>query len=148
MRFSTSLEQACCVLGIIARHGGKPVTNAELNKQMNVSLSYLMKITRKLVVAGLIRSAHGVNGGYVLAKPMSAIRLRVVVEAIEGAEPFFRSTGVIERVFVRQKSAAKKGVSMLEHAFAEAEASWRKKLDRVTMQQVISGALSEEGERY
>jgi len=143
MKFSTSLEQACCVLGIIARHDGKPVTNAELNKLMDVSLSYLMKITRKLVVAGLIRSTHGVNGGYVLAKPMTDIRLRVVVEAIEGNEPFFHSAGVIERVFIREKNAAKRGVSLLENAFEEAEVAWRKKLDRVTMQQVINGALSE-----
>jgi len=143
MKFSSSLEQACCVLGIIARHDGKPVTNAELNQLMDVSLSYLMKITRKLVVAGLIESTHGVNGGYVLAKPMDAIRLRVVVEAIEGGEPFFRSSGVIERVFVGQKKAAKKGVSLLEDAFENAEIAWRGKLDEITMQQVISGALSE-----
>lgn len=147
MRLSTSLEQACCVLGIIARHEGKPVTNAELNELMHVSLSYLTKVTRRLVVAGLIVATHGVNGGYVLAKPMDKITLRMVVEAIEGNDPIFRPSGVIEHVFTHQKTAAKKGVSLLEVAFREAEAAWRKKLETTTMQAVISGALSSEARR-
>lgn len=142
MHLSKSLEQACCVLGIIAKHEGNPVTNAELNRLMNVSLSYLTKITRKLVIAGLIRSTYGVNGGYVLATPMTKVTLRMVVDAVEGNVPFFRSSGVIERVFVSDEHAAKKGVFMLEHAFHEAESAWRKKLDRMTMRQVIRGALA------
>jgi Rrf2 family protein len=143
MQLSTSLEQACCVLGIVAKHGGDAVTSAELNQRMNVSLSYLSKVTRKLVVAGLIRSVHGVNGGYALAYPMSSITLRMVVEAIEGDRPFFRPSGVIERVFTSQRRAAKKSVTLIEQALQEAESIWRHKLEMTTMQQVISGALAE-----
>lgn len=147
MQLSRSLEQACCVLGIIAKHDGSPVTNAELNTRMNVSLSYLTKVTRKLVVAGLITSAHGVKGGYVLAHSMDSITLRMVVDAIEGDRPFFRSSGVIERVFVSQKTAARKGVSLLETAFQDAEKLWREKLNTTTMQHVVSGALAESTKR-
>ncbi len=147
MQLSRSLEQACCVLGIIARHDGQSVTNAELNELMHVSLSYLTKVTRKLVVAGLIRATHGVNGGYVLAKTMDEITLRMVVDAIEGDKAFFRPSGVIEHVFVAQKTAAKKGVSLLEAAFLGAEAEWRRSLDATTMRAVMQGALSREAER-
>ncbi|HUC96645.1 MAG TPA: Rrf2 family transcriptional regulator [Candidatus Saccharimonadales bacterium] len=142
MQLSRSLEQACCVLGIIARHNGNAVTNAELNKRMDVSLSYLSKVTRKLVVAGLICSTQGVNGGYVLAKPMRQITLRMVVEAIEGPKAFFCPSGVIERVFVSQKQAAEKSVSLIAQSFYEAEAVWRSKLEKTTMQQVVNSALS------
>jgi len=143
MQLSTSLEQACCVLGIVAKHEGAAVTSAELNQRMNVSLSYLSKVTRKLVVAGLIRSVHGVNGGYVLAHPMTSITLRMVVEAIEGDKPFFKPSGVIERVFVAQERAAKKGVSLIDQALHDAEVNWRHELEQTTMQQVVSGALAE-----
>lgn len=143
MQLSTSLEQACCVLGIIAKHGGEAVTSAELNQRMNVSLSYLSKVTRKLVVAGLIRSVYGVNGGYILARPMTSITLRMVVEAIEGDKPFFKPSGVIERVFMTQKRAAKRGVSLIDQALYKAEANWRYELEQTTMQQVMSGALAE-----
>ena len=70
MRLSKTVEQACCILSILAEHHGQPVTNVELNERMNVSQSYLTKITRKLVIAGIIRSAQGVKGGFVLAQPM------------------------------------------------------------------------------
>lgn len=143
MQFSKSLEQACCVLGIVAEHNGKPVTNAELNQRMGVSLSYLSKVTRKLVVAELICSVRGVEGGYVLAKTMDHITLRMVVEAIEGKKPFFSPTGVIERVFITKKSAAKKGMSLIEHSFGEAEQSWRQELEKTTMRQVLSSAQIE-----
>lgn len=143
MQLSKSLEQACCVLGIIAEYGGRAVTGAALNRTMDVSPSYLSKITRKLVVAKLIESTQGVNGGYILAKPMDSITLRAVVEAIEGDMTFFRPSGIIERVFVAKRSAAKKGVSLLELAFQDAESVWRRRLETVTMQRVISGALAE-----
>lgn len=146
MQLSKGFEQSCCVLGIIARHGNTAVTSGELNQRMGVSLSYLSKITRKLVVAGLIRSAQGVNGGYVLAQPMHAVTLRMVVEAIEGEGSFFRPSGVIERVFVSQKKAAQKGISLIESSLADAEAHWRRHLERVTMQDVIDNALSSEEE--
>lgn len=145
MQFSKSLEQACCVLGIVAKQSDYAVTSAELNKYMSVSPTYLSKITRKLVVAKLIRSVQGVNGGYILARPMTEITLRMVVEAIEGNAPFFTPTGVIERVFLMQRRAAHRGMSLIEAALHDAEVQWRHELEKTTMQQVMSGALSEAG---
>ena len=146
MKFSSSLEQACCVLGIVASHTGKPVTTAELNRLMQVSPSYLTKITRKLVVSELITATHGVNGGYVLAKPMHEISLLAVVLSVEGGEPFFQPTGVIERVFKRRRLLVKKSMSMLERAFFEAEKMWRTALQSTTMEQVVSGKLAKRGD--
>lgn len=144
MKLSKSLEQACCVLGIIATKPEGVVTASALSAQMRVSPSYLAKITRKLVVSGLIRSAHGVGGGYVLAIPMEDITLRAVVEATEGAKPFFEPQGIIERVF-SQTSAARKGVSGLESAFAGAETSWLECLKHTTLRQIIDDALERGG---
>ena len=90
MRLSKTVEQACCILSILAEHHGQPVTNVELNERMNVSQSYLTKITRKLVISGIITSAQGVKGGFVLAQPMASIKLGEVVKATDGSAPFFR----------------------------------------------------------
>src|SRR5262245_54880466 len=46
--------------------------------------SFMAKILRSLVKAGLLRSTRGVNGGFALAKPTTEISLLDVVEAIEG----------------------------------------------------------------
>ena len=46
--------------------------------------SFTAKILRKLVKAGLLRSARGVNGGFHLGKPASQISLLDIVEGVEG----------------------------------------------------------------
>lgn len=143
MRLSKTIEQACCVLAIIAEHHGDPVTNVELSERMQVSGSYLTKITRKLVVAGILRSAHGANGGFLLAQPMASITLRAVVVATEGSAPFFWPENVIKRAFPARTFVASRGVKLLESQFSEAEADWYKRLERVTMEKLISDATTE-----
>lgn len=49
-----------------------------------VSLRFALKILRKLVAKGIIKSFKGAQGGYELAKPSSEISLREVIETVEG----------------------------------------------------------------
>lgn len=46
--------------------------------------SFMAKILRRLVKAGVLRSARGVNGGFGLARPAAEISLLDIVEGIEG----------------------------------------------------------------
>ena len=46
--------------------------------------SFMAKILRGLVKAGLLRSTRGVHGGFALARPTTEISLLDIVEAIEG----------------------------------------------------------------
>lgn len=46
--------------------------------------SFAAKVLRKLVQAGLLRSARGVSGGFALSRPAAEIDLLAIVEAIEG----------------------------------------------------------------
>ena len=46
--------------------------------------SFMAKILRQLVRAGLLQSSRGVHGGFSLARPAPEINLLQVVEAIEG----------------------------------------------------------------
>lgn len=50
----------------------------------DIPLRYLQKITRPLVLAGLIKSYRGVIGGFALAKPAREITLYDVITAMEG----------------------------------------------------------------
>lgn len=143
MRLSTATEQACCILALIARNLS-PITNGELSARMAVSPSYLTKITRRLVIAGLISSEPGAKGGFVLVRPMRLITLLMVVEAIEGDEPFFQPAGVVERVFKNRRRAVEKGMSVVQEKMHEAELAWRRSLSSVTMQEIIDDALKGE----
>ncbi|MGN0665704.1 MAG: RrF2 family transcriptional regulator [Huintestinicola sp.] len=55
-----------------------------ISEQTGVSLRFALKILRKLVAAGLVRSFKGMQGGYELAKEPSEITLLDVIESIEG----------------------------------------------------------------
>ncbi len=55
-----------------------------------VSLRFTLKIMRKLVAAGVVKSYKGARGGYTLSRPAAAITLRQVIEAVEGPYRFSR----------------------------------------------------------
>ena len=64
MKLSGAVEQACCIMAILADPQRKaPITNDALAEKMAVSPTYLKKISRKLVVARLITSTQGAGGG-------------------------------------------------------------------------------------
>ena len=49
-----------------------------------VTLRFSLKILRKLVASGIIRSYKGTQGGYELGRPLSEISINDILECIEG----------------------------------------------------------------
>ena len=110
MRLSGAVEQACCIMAILADpKRTTPVTNDALAEKMMVSPTYLKKISRKLVIAKLITSTQGTGGGFILARKMNEVTLHDVVLAIEGESPFSNLRELLReffnRVLVRWKLA-------------------------------------------
>ena len=63
MKIRKSFEQAICILLLIGAQD-KPIKSHELSEKLLVSDSYLKKITRQLVVSGLISSMANKRGGF------------------------------------------------------------------------------------
>ena len=57
---------------------------SEIAAAAEVPQTFLAKIFQSFAKLGLVTSARGTGGGFVLARPASAITLREVVEAVEG----------------------------------------------------------------
>jgi Rrf2 family transcriptional regulator, iron-sulfur cluster assembly transcription factor len=57
---------------------------SEIAAAAEVPQSFLAKIFQSFAKLGLVSSSRGTGGGFVLARPASAITLREVVEAVEG----------------------------------------------------------------
>jgi Rrf2 family protein len=55
-----------------------------------IPLRFLLKLVRKLVTAGIIKSHRGRSGGYSLAKPADQITVLETVEAVSGKISFNR----------------------------------------------------------
>ena len=69
MKVKNSVEQAICLLIIIAHSNDeKPLKSYNISDSLGVSDSYLKKIIRQLVVAGLITSEAGKKGGVCLSR--------------------------------------------------------------------------------
>lgn len=69
----------------IAQHSGEgPVLLRDIAQRQGVTRNYLEQILIQLKAAGLVRGIRGVQGGFVLARSPSTIRLSEVVQALEG----------------------------------------------------------------
>ena len=142
MKLSGAVEQACCILALLAElRAHAPITNDTLAERMAVSPTYLQKISRKLVVAGLITSAQGAGGGFVLARQMRDITLYDVVLAVEGEADFFQPQGIIERVFAARPRQVEIGMNMIEKVFASAQQKWSEYLKTVTLEDVAEEVM-------
>lgn len=100
MIINKSVEEAvvvCLMLAVQEDH--MPVGSSALSKAMGVSDSYLKKTLRKLVVAGIVDSATGKVGGFMLAHNPESITVGDIFRAIEGDAFRFKGSPSAERVF-------------------------------------------------
>jgi Rrf2 family protein len=56
----------------------------EIAGTYDIPVELMAKVMTQLVRSGLLRSHHGVHGGYELAQPPGAISVAAVIEAIDG----------------------------------------------------------------
>jgi len=73
----------------------------DIARAHDIPASFLAKILRQLVKAGLLRSTRGAHGGFSLERTTAGISLLEIVEAIEGC---IQSTDGAQRVDGRSRS--------------------------------------------
>ena len=84
MRLTTKGRFAVTAMVDLAlRHGGGPVTLAEISSRQKISLSYLEQLFGKLRRHGLVDSVRGPGGGYRLAKDMASISVAEIILAVD-----------------------------------------------------------------
>ena len=86
MRITTKTRYGTRAMVDIGEHYGRgPVSLRELAERQGVSMKYMEQIVPLLKASGLIRSARGAQGGYVLAKEPREISLHDIVHALVGS---------------------------------------------------------------
>ena len=60
-----------------------PISLSEISIRQNISLAYLEQIFIKLKNNKLVKSSRGANGGYILEKSASEIRLSNIIYAVD-----------------------------------------------------------------
>ena len=69
------------------REGMEPIPPRRLAERLGESPTYLAKVARDLVKAGILRSHRGVSGGVVLERDPREITLLAIAEACQGTAP-------------------------------------------------------------
>ncbi len=83
MRITHEADYAIRVTYCLAEHGGK-MGAKEISEETGVTLRFALKILRKLIGSGIVRSYKGAAGGYELAKPAREITIGELIECIDG----------------------------------------------------------------
>jgi len=86
MKISTRVNYGLRLMVQLAvRQGHGFVFLKDIARREGISVKYLSQIMIPLRASGLVLSSRGIKGGYVLASAPSAITVRQVIEALEGA---------------------------------------------------------------
>lgn len=84
VNISEAVSLALHTMALLGRASQRRVRNQEIADLLKASGHHLAKVMQRLVRAGLVDSACGPQGGFLLAKPADEIMLLDVYEAIEG----------------------------------------------------------------
>jgi Rrf2 family protein len=85
MKLSAASRYALRALAHLAMLGGAaPVAAPDIARACRAPERYLLMAFHALVLAGLLHSVKGPNGGYRLARPAKSISLLEILEAVDG----------------------------------------------------------------
>ena len=85
MQVSRRVDYALRALAYLAgQPDGRVVGRAEIEARQGIPHSFLAKILRRLVDAGLLESVAGARGGFRLRRAAAEISVAAVYEAVEG----------------------------------------------------------------
>lgn len=85
MNITQESDYAIRAVLILAKNTEKDILDGKTICELgNIPLRFLLKLLRKLIKSGIVKSYRGVNGGYSLAKEPIDINLKDIIEAIEG----------------------------------------------------------------
>ena len=83
MQINLETDYAVRIVDCLAR-AGERLDAGEIASRTGVTAGFSLKILRKLVGGGVVRSFRGAKGGYILARDPEQITLKEVIEIIGG----------------------------------------------------------------
>jgi Rrf2 family protein len=84
VELNTKARYAVMAMADLAKHGKQAaVPLSAIAERQNLSMAYLEQIFLRLRRAGLVASARGRSGGYLLARPAASIQVSEIMQAVE-----------------------------------------------------------------
>ncbi len=132
------VEQGIYVVLILAlEKDHRPLLSSQLSTILSVSDSYLKKILRKLVLADIITSNAGKDGGFQLARSIEKISVYDIYSALEGKTCDLKLSGIGKRIFIHGKEFAKEEEKVVS-VFDRANAAFGEELRKLKISDLAS----------
>lgn len=133
MYITLETDYAIRIVDFLSREGTR--VGAQMIAEKNgVTLRFSLKILRKLVREGIVRSYKGAQGGYEIAKPLDEISVGDIIATIEG--PYLFS-----RCLLEEQSCYRGEACPYHQIFCDISRDVQEKLNSITMQSVIMRKL-------
>lgn len=131
MQITLESDYAVRIVGCLAE-SGRRMDAKTISEQTCVTLRFALKILRKLVASGIIKSFKGTQGGYELAKKPSEISLKDVIETVEGK---YQLSKCLSGDYDCNRGMS--GICRFQKVYDEISAEVEKKLDSYTFDMFI-----------
>ncbi|MGH8144688.1 MAG: RrF2 family transcriptional regulator [Steroidobacteraceae bacterium] len=96
MRLNSFTDYGMRALMRLAGEPDRLFTTEEIAREFGISRNHLIKVVRKLALAGVVATQKGASGGFRLAKPAGEVTLGHIVRRLESDQALvecFRSDG-------------------------------------------------------
>ena len=122
----------------------RPLRSTELSAILSVSDSYLKKILRKLVLADIIVSNPGKEGGFQLARSIEKISIYDIYAALESETCELKMSGIGSRIFIYGRDFAV-GEKKVVSVFDLANEAFCDELRKLMLSELVSEEYYREG---
>ena len=130
-------EGVYVVLLLSLQKDHQPLRSTELSTILCVSDSYLKKILRKLVLADIIVSNPGREGGFQLSRSVEEITLFDIYTALEGRYCDLKMTGIGKRIFIYGREFSQ-GEDAVVSVFGQANEAFLDELRSLSLSELVS----------
>ena len=131
MHITLETDYAIRIVLYLAK-ANKRVEAKNISENTEVTLRFALKILRKLVAEGIVKSFKGSQGGYELNKKPEEITLASVIETVEG-------TYYLSRCLNPEQGCNREGQTSckVQRVFSEISKMVQTQLEKVTIAQLI-----------
>lgn len=133
MRITQEADYALRIVCLLAEES-RVLDAATIADGSYITQRFALKILRKLVLGGLVRSYKGANGGYELAEDPQVVTMRRVIELIDGEIAISKC---LMEDHVCSKQGDKKSACTIHCIFNDINRDVTQKLDGITIAAIL-----------
>ncbi|MEG1943202.1 MAG: Rrf2 family transcriptional regulator [Angelakisella sp.] len=134
MHITLEADYAVRIVQCLAKSGSR-LDAKKISDNTGVTLRFSLKILRKLVSEGVVKSFKGTKGGYELARPPEDISLADVIETVEGKYALARC--VSEHDYQCNRNTELCGICRFHKIYSEISELVQQKLEAVNFSELI-----------